>query len=131
MSGQSTQDQENKKLLIIEDDPIISSVYTKRFSNLGFEVGVVANGSDALERIQEDKPEAILLDLLLPEKNGDEILREVKESEAIKDIPVVVLSNVSDPQKKKEVLEYGAEGYLVKAETDLDEVVKATQEVLQ
>lgn len=120
-----------QKLLIIEDDPIISSVYNKRFSNLGYEVAIYGRGDGAIEKIDKFQPQAILLDLLLPGKDGQEVLQELKNNSKLKDIPVVVLSNVADKTRRQAVLAAGAAGYLVKAETDLDEVVKAVQEILR
>lgn len=119
-----------KKILLIEDDPIISSVYAQRLSNLGYQTEVYARGDGALEKIQQTRPDLLLLDLMLPGRDGEEILEEVKNDDRLKDIRVVVLSNVMDQRRKESVLAKGAEAYLVKAETDLDEVVKTVQDAL-
>lgn len=112
------------KILLAEDDKFISRAYTDGLGRAGFEVIVAADGVEAAKKLQETKPDLILLDLIMPEKNGFEFMAEIKMDKNLKKVPVIILSNLgqdSDIQKGKEL---GAIDYLVKSNLSLEEVIE-------
>ena len=104
------------KILIIEDDALISRMYKKALSFEGFEVAVARNGREGLEEAQRTSPELILLDIMMPKMNGLEVLQRLKADEKLKKIPVVVLTNLSGTQDAQKAKQLGAKDYLVKSE---------------
>ena len=88
---------ENKKIiLIVEDDVFIRDIYQVKFSQEGFEVLSAEDGIKALDILKEKVPDIILLDILMPYMNGLEVLKKIKSNEALKNIPVIMLSNISE-----------------------------------
>ncbi|KKU89086.1 MAG: Response regulator receiver protein [Candidatus Wolfebacteria bacterium GW2011_GWA2_47_9b] len=83
-----------KKILLAEDDPFIIDIYTTKLKQANLEVEVVNEGDEVLEKARKQKPDLLLLDIVLPTMNGWEILRAIRESEDLKDLPVVILSNL-------------------------------------
>lgn len=112
-----------KKILLIEDDPLMIEIYTKRFKESGFEVDVATNGEEGLNKIKEKKPDLLILDIVLPQIDGWEILRKIREDLGLKDLKVVVLSNLSRDAEVKKSLEMGVVSYLIKAHHTPTEVV--------
>ena len=84
-----------KKILIVEDDQFLQSLVARKFAVDGFEVKVATNGTEAISSIVSEKPDIILLDLLLPEIDGFEVLERMRSDETMKAIPVIVFSNLS------------------------------------
>lgn len=122
---------ENPRVLVVEDDPLLSSLLVQRLDTEKFRVMYAPTGEAALDQMKTDIPDLVLLDILLPGKNGFDVLKEIKANPSSKDIPVVVLSNLgqeSDIQKAKEL---GAEKFIVKVTLTLDEVVAMIREVCQ
>ena len=104
-----------KKILIIEDEPNIADIYQTVFSKKGYNALIAEDGKKGYDMANSEKPEAILLDILLPKVNGFELLKKFKTEKGTKDIPVVVLTNLGHEQDKEEAIKLGASGYLVKA----------------
>lgn len=120
---ETTLDDHKKHILLVEDDEFISDVYTTKLSREGFEVDRAENGEVALKKAREHKPNLILLDLMMPIKDGFETLRELKLDTLLKDIKVIVLSNLSQPEDKEKVKNLGADDYCVKAESSFQEMI--------
>jgi len=121
-----------KKILFIEDDPVLQKTLGQKLKAEGFEVFSAFNGNDGLKLAQKEQPDLILLDLILPQKGGIEFLKELRENEKTKDILVVVLTNVSrETEKIQQILELGIKGYLVKSEYSLEEIVEKIKEFLK
>jgi DNA-binding response OmpR family regulator len=115
-----------KKLLLVEDDPLLVDLYRERFSEEKFELLIAENGPAALKAADETV-DLILLDILLPEMNGFEVLRALKKNPDTRDIPVIVLTNLGSEQSDKDkqlALSLGAIDYLVKSYHTPDELVK-------
>ena len=115
-----------KKILLIEDEKILSEMYETRFKREGFEVINTRDAEGGLELIKKEKPDLILLDLLLPGMQGQEALKVLKEDPKTKDIPVIIFSNYDTPEVRKEAEKYGVR-YILKANVttrDLVELVK-------
>lgn len=119
------------KILLVEDDKFISRAYSDGLGRAGFEVAVAYDGVEAIKKLQDDKPDIILLDLIMPIKNGFEVLEEVKADDQLKDIPVLILSNLgqdTDIQKGKDL---GAVDYLIKSNFSMTEVTEKIKKCLE
>lgn len=117
--------EENKrhKILIVEDEGPISEVLSERLTNEGFDVIVENDGNKGLATAVEQKPDLILLDILMPNKGGLSMLKELRATEEGKHIPVMMLTNLSDTEDLNKALELGAFDYMVKADWDIASVV--------
>lgn len=125
--------QEPKKMPVIlvgEDDRFIANVYKTKLVKEGYQVEHGNNGKEVLRLAREKKPDLILLDLIMPEEDGFETLAELKTDPELKNIKVVVLSNLSQDEDKKKVLKLGAEEYVVKANVSFKEVIKIMEKYL-
>lgn len=111
----------NKIILLVEDEAVLSKGLSSVLRD-SFEVIVAATGQEALDQLKKIKPDLILLDVLLPDKSGIEILQEIKANDDTSLIPVVVLTNLSDQQTVSKILEAGGKDYLVKSDWSLDEI---------
>lgn len=118
------------KVLLIEDDPAISRLYQRSFTLEDFEIELADNGLSGLEQLPVFQPDIILLDIMMPSLNGLEFLTQLKQNPASSHIPVVVLTNVSDTNIQHLALSKGASLFLIKSQTDPDDVVAAVRGVL-
>ncbi|MBP6889687.1 MAG: response regulator [Candidatus Moranbacteria bacterium] len=114
---------EEKYVLIVEDDPFYSSIYKTKVEKEGISSVLVHDGEAALKAIREKRPAVIVLDLIMPGKDGFQVLEELKASGLLKDIVVLVLSNLSQNEDIKRVMDLGATEYLIKSNVPLQEVV--------
>ena len=111
------------KILLVEDDRfLIKAVYTK-LTQKGFEVILANDGDEAISKAKAEKPEIVLLDMVLPKKSGFEVLRELKGNPETASIPVFILSNLAQDQDIQEGIAQGAEDYIVKSNTSLSAIV--------
>ena len=111
------------KILLVEDDRfLIKAVYTK-LTQKGFEVILANDGDEAISKAKTEKPEIVLLDMVLPKKSGFEVLRELKGNPETASIPVFILSNLAQDQDIQEGKALGAEDYIVKSNTSLSAIV--------
>jgi len=118
------------KILIIEDDPLMSRMYQKIFTFEGYTVVMSPNGEDGLEKIRKEKPNLILLDVMMPKMNGLQVLEKAKADPEIKSIPVIMLTNLAGTQDAETALSKGAVKYIVKSEYEPKEVAKMVKEIL-
>ena len=118
------------KILIIEDDPLMTRLYQKVFKFEGYDVEVASNGKRGLEKVESFKPSLILLDIMMPEMNGLEVLAKLKASDETKKIPVVVLTNLAGTQDAETALAKGAVKYIIKSEHEPKEVIKMIKGIL-
>jgi DNA-binding response OmpR family regulator len=119
---------EPKKILLVEDEAPLLKVLEDRFLQEGFIVFKAGDGAQGYKIAIENKPDIILLDVLLPMVNGLEMLKKIREDKAGKDIPVIMLTNLNDMQSIKQALENEAYDYLVKSDWKLDALVKKVKE---
>jgi len=122
---------DRKKILIVEDDRSLLKILTEKFANEGYDISEAVNGEEGLEKALSLKPDLILLDILMPVMDGMTMLRELRKHEAGKNIPVMVLTNLSDPQKALEATEVQVFDYLVKSDWKLEDVVDKVQKKLE
>jgi CheY-like chemotaxis protein len=123
---------EEKKpiIFIVEDDPFILRVYERKLTNEGFEVLLATNGAEAFERIKSASPDLILLDLVMPLKDGFELIAELKNSKELQSTPIVVLTNLRQKKDIERVKALGVSEYLVKSDNSIQGVVSRIKEVL-
>ncbi|MEK7568007.1 MAG: response regulator [Patescibacteria group bacterium] len=112
------------KILVIEDDIFLAEVLVNKLVAAGFETDLAVNGKDGLAKIKSLKPALVLLDIILPEMNGYQILEEKQKDASIKDIPVIVVSNSGQPVEIKRALALGVKNYLIKADINPEEAVE-------
>lgn len=119
-------------VMVVEDESFLSKVLSERLEDEGFaRVDVAGNGEEALQKIQANPPSIILLDMILPKKNGFEVLQELKADKKLKDIPVLVLSNLGQDQDIEQAKALGAADYLVKSNFSLQKVVSKIYSILE
>lgn len=120
-----------KKVLIVEDDEPIARVYAIKLGQEGIDTPLAADGEDAFKKIQSEKPDLVLLDLMLPKKDGFWVLEEMGKIPTLKNIPVIVLSNLGQDKDKERALGLGAKDYLVKADISINDVIAKVNKMLE
>lgn len=122
---------ENKtKILLIEDEEMLANMYEVKFRNEGFDLEKALDGADGLEKAKANKPDFILLDIIMPKMDGFSVLKALKENESTKDVPVMLLTNLGQDEDIEKGKELGAVGYLVKANVTPSEVVDEVKKKL-
>ncbi len=119
-----------QKILLVEDDGFLASIYSQKLELEGFEVAFATNGEDGLKLAQKDKPALVLLDLLMPKMDGFEVLERLKADPNLKDIPVLILSNLGQREDIERCMKLGAVGYVIKAHSLPHETVRRVKEIL-
>lgn len=124
---------EKKKIrvLLAENDAFLSNIYKTKFEMEGFEFFTVSDGSTVETAIKKKRPQIILLDVLLPQKDGFTILKELKDSKEFKDIPVILLTNLGQKEDVKKGMELGAADYLIKAHFKPAEIVDKVKKMIE
>lgn len=117
------------RLLIIEDEPSLVNLLAARFEKEGFAICKCTSAAAALKMAVDNHPDMILLDLLLPNGDGEALLKELRTRKETKEIPVVILTNLADEEVKKRCLDFGCADYLVKADFGLDQIVEKVKEL--
>ena len=120
-----------RTILIVEDDGFLVQMYAAKLEMEGFKVVAAVDGEKALRQVKKEVPDLILLDLLLPKKDGFQVLEELKKDSAVKNVPVVVLSNLGQKEDIDRCLSLGAKDYLIKAHFVPSEVVEKIKTLLE
>jgi len=120
-----------KKVLLIEDDEFIRDLYKRQLDKGGFFTYAFSNGEEGLKSIEDNRYDLILLDIMLPGMNGLDILRNIKQNDATKDIPVIMLSNLGQDAVIREGLVLGAIGYLIKPSFTPNQIVQEIKAILE
>ena len=113
-----------KKILIVEDEKILAEMYYDRFVQAGFKVVMAYSAEEGIEAALKEKPDLILLDILLPRENGIGFLGKLRKDPKIASTKVVAFSNYDDPATKKEAMEFGAKEYLIKTNYTPQEIIE-------
>ena len=111
------------KIAIIEDDPTISQMYRMKFEADGFDVRMAGNGKIGVDLVKSFKPDIILLDIQMPEMDGAESLKLIREHKDSKDTPVIILTNLGEEEAPREMRSLGISSYIVKANNTPRQVV--------
>ena len=120
-----------KKILVIEDDNFLQGLIARKLSNEDFTVSSAGDNKETFDILAKETPDLILLDLLLPEVDGFEILKKIRESESWKNIPVLVFSNLSGENDIKKAQGLGIEEYMIKSNFTLDELLEKVNKLLK
>ena len=119
-----------RKILFIDDDNFLRKVYQAELSDHGYEVILAADGEEGLEKAALEDPDLILLDMIMPKKNGFEVLTELQRNPKTRNIPVIILSNLGQEDDKKKGIDLGAVDYLKKDSITLDILVDRVNQYL-
>jgi len=122
---------ETASILLVEDDSFISGMYQTKLVSLGYEVEVKDDGEAAWDRLQQDPlPDLLLLDIVLPKKDGFEVLEALRDDKRTKDLPVILLTNLGQKPDVERGIKLGADDYIIKAHYTPTEVVEKIKKVL-
>lgn len=121
---------EKKYILVVEDDMAYASVYKRKLEAEGFDVLVVNDGEAALQAVKQRKPDLIILDLLMPKKDGFTVLVELKNSADTRNVPVLVATNLSQEVDVDKAMKAGAADYFVKSNISISEVIEKIRKYL-
>ena len=116
-------------ILLVEDDPFLIDIYKDRLTEQGFSIEVARKGEEIFDKLKK-KIDLILLDIVLPDISGWDILEKIKSDNRFKKIPVIILSNIADKEEIDKGLKMGAEKYLVKAYYSPSQVLKEIKKVV-
>lgn len=119
-----------KKILIAEDEKPMAHALELKLNRSGYDAKTVFDGQQALEELEKNEYDLVLLDLMMPKKTGWTVLKELKHSENTKDIPVLVLTVYTDLEGIAKCTALGAKGYFIKSEYTLDEIIEKINEIL-
>lgn len=111
------------KILVAEDDKFLVMAYRAKLTKSGFEVTIATDGEEALLALQTFIPDLILLDLVMPKKDGFATLEEIKKQDKLKNIPVIVASNLGQKEDLDKAMALGAVDYIIKSDLSMDELL--------
>ncbi|MBL7155035.1 MAG: response regulator [Candidatus Portnoybacteria bacterium] len=124
-------EKNKKKILIIEDEKFLLEMYQSRFEKEGYRVFTAINGQPGLELAQKEKPDLIILDILMPEMDGYEVIKKLKENSQTEKIPILVLSNLGQPEEINQGLKLGADDYIIKTDLTPSELINKVERMLK
>jgi len=119
------------RILIIEDDKFLRELIIQKLGKEGYDIVEAAEGEEGLRKMKEEKPDLVLLDLILPGIDGFEVLRRAKADEETSSVPVIILSNLGQRDDVEKGIELGAIDYLIKAHFTPGEIVDKIKEILK
>jgi two-component system, OmpR family, alkaline phosphatase synthesis response regulator PhoP len=112
-----------KKIVLADDEQFIAVAYSDGLTRAGYQIVVAHDGQEAFDKVKAEKPDLVLLDLIMPKKSGFDVLKELKAIPELAEIPVMVLSNLSQATDAAETKKLGAIDFIVKAEISLQDLV--------
>lgn len=122
--------EKKNAILLIEDDPMISTMYQTKFSMEGYAIDTATDGATGLEKAKNDTPDIILLDIILPKLDGFAVLKEIKADPSLKNVPVILLSNLGQDDDVKKGKDLGANDYFIKSNHTPAEIVAKVKEMV-
>jgi DNA-binding response OmpR family regulator len=120
-----------KKILIVEDDKFLRELIVQKLIKEGYETSEAVDGEQGIKKVKEERPDLVLLDLILPGIDGFEVLSQKKEDPSIVNIPVIVLSNLGQKEDVERGLKLGAVDYLIKAHFTPGEIIEKIKNALR
>ncbi len=120
-----------KKILIIEDDKFLRELIAKKLTKEMYDTVEAVDGEEGIKTVKEEKPDLVLLDLILPGADGFEVLGKMKEDPALSQIPVIILSNLGQKEDIEKGLKLGAVDYMIKAHFTPQEIVDKIRTILK
>lgn len=119
-----------KKILIVEGEEILLDILQKKIKQAGYDVFAARDGKGALSKIKEIKPDLILLDLMLSEESGLNVLTEIKKNQEMADVPIIVISTTNQPAELEQAIKMGVSDYIAKTQFDPTEVLNKLSQYL-
>lgn len=120
-----------QNILIIEDDKFLRELISQKLNKEGYDVSEAIDGEEGIKKIRDEKPDLILLDLILPGIDGFEVLSLMKKDSSLSSIPVIILSNLGQKEDVEKGLKLGAVDYLIKAHFTPGEIIEKIKVVLK
>lgn len=123
---------DKKRVLLVEDDDFLRELFLKKLNQFDFEVEGAQNGREGIEKVSSFKPDIVVLDIIMPEVSGFDVIKTIRalEDSDLSSIPILIVSNLGQEEDVAKALRYGANDYLVKAHSDTNEIVRRIQEQL-
>jgi len=122
--------QKKHTILLAEDDQFLQRMYATKLEQSGLEVVVAGDGAKALELLKKKRPDVLVLDILMPKKDGFEVLKEVRADASLKNLPIIVLTNLGEADDVRQARKLGANDYLIKAHFLPSEVMSVIEKYL-
>ncbi len=119
------------KVIVVEDDELLLKVYKHKLESEGIDTIISTDGEDAVSKVFSEKPDLIVLDLMLPKKDGFWVILKIRENQEFANTPIIVISNRFEPVDKERAFALGANGFLVKVNITIEEVVEKVKEYLK
>ena len=119
-----------KSILLVEDDPFIVDIYSSQLRHEGYKVDIANTGELALEKIKNNYPDLMILDIKLPKMDGWEVLKTVRAETTTQNLKVIVVSNFNKEDQRDNIVNLGVLKYLLKVEATPDDILNAVKEVL-
>ena len=120
-----------KKILIVEDDEFLRELISQKLVKEGYDIGSAIDGEEGVKKIKDEKPDLVLLDLILPGIDGFEVLTQMKEMPSTSSIPVIILSNLGQKEDIERGLKLGAADYLIKAHFTPGEIIEKIKSIIE
>lgn len=121
-------DKSDFHILITEDNEDLSMIYSTKLVAEGYSVATAGNGKEAFDRIREQMPDLILLDIIMPKMDGLEFLRKAQKEKMVENVPIIVMTNLGQDEDRAECQKLGAEKFVVKTELSIDELARIVKE---
>ena len=118
-----------KKILIAEDDQFLASAYRVKLTKEGFDVKIAGDGEEAIEMLKTFTPDLIVLDIVMPKKDGFTTLQEIRSNPMWKNLPILIASSLGQQEDVKKGLSLGATDYIIKSDVALGDIVKKINEL--
>lgn len=119
------------KILLIDDDEALVTIFSTALQKAGFEVISALNGTHGIEKAKNEKPDIVLLDQVIPDIGGNDVLKTLKQDSDTKNIPVAMLSNFGQNKLVEDAITLGASDYILKYQVEPQDVIKKVQEILK
>ena len=119
-----------KKILVVEDEAVLQKTMVEFLSKEGFNAMGASDGEKGIQMAKKEKPDLILLDIIIPLKDGFEVLAEIRAEKALENTPVILLTNLDNPENVQKACEFGVSTYLVKSNYTLEDIAKKVRTAL-
>jgi len=120
-----------KKILVVEDDTYLANAYRVKLGKAGFEVKNAFDGDEALSLLQTFIPDLILLDIVMPKKDGFATLQEIKSNEKWKNIPIILVSNLGQKEDREKGMKLGASEFFIKTDFTLNDLIQKIDSMIK
>lgn len=121
---------QSPNILVVEDDQFYGTIFQKKLSLAGYDVVLASDGAQGIAKAKEKRPDLILLDLIMPVMDGFETLKELRKDDTLKDIKVIVLSNLGQEADVEAARQYGITDFIVKSNLSVEEMLQVVQKAL-